>query len=406
MDVSTDIPVDDFDLHNLPVCADGYGIDGVIQHEAGGLFDLTDIPSAVRNVLKRKTTIFSRSGSHQSVFLCKLAVIRAEQSNQRTAESTAVFIDLLAGNRTVDQIIFDCLAVIGGKLYNCRILIGIPKGNGILGIGQHIVAVGSKLLHIVASTRKVSLDFRRSVLIQRDDLNKTICGNGSAAGRYDFLGGKQPKGDVPHFTVIANAEALILLDGLYKADFHLLTLVLERGRRFCYGDILTGVDKLDTVGFRVEHHPVGRSNLTNLIFAEIEFTAHCCAVFIGCNSVYNLTLLISGSAVLRDNILCGDDLIDRTGKSTLFILRLIDGGQFVSAFIYAADDGNAEEHLAGFFHGDGAFLCHIGLIHFYYRNPAFFCGIILRDIKVHGCIVQHIAIRSLHLDDGISLTKG
>ena len=95
MDVSTDIPVDDLDLHDLTVCADGHGIDGIVQHEAGGLFDFTDIPSAVRDALKRKTTIFSRSGSHQSVFLCKLAVIRAEQSDQRTAESVAVFIDLL-----------------------------------------------------------------------------------------------------------------------------------------------------------------------------------------------------------------------------------------------------------------------------------------------------------------------
>ena len=150
---------------------------------------------------------------------------------------------------------------------------------------------------------------------------------------------------------------------------------------------------------------MGCSDLTNLIFAEIEFTAHGCAGCIGCNGVHDLTLLISDSAVLRDNILCGDDLIDRTGKSTLFILRLIDGGQFVSAFIYAADDGNAEEHLAGFFHGDGAFLCHIGLIHFYYRNPAFFCGIILRDIEVHGRFIKDIAVGSLYLDNRVSLSK-
>ena len=163
----------------------------------------------------------------------------------------AVFIDLLTGNRTVDQLVFNSIPIIDSDFHHRCILTGIPKGNGILGIGQHIVAVGSKFLHIVASKRKVSLDFRRSVLIQRDDLNKTICGNGSAACRYDFLGGEQPKGNVLHFTVCANAEALILLDGLYKADFHLLTLVLERSCRFRYGNILTGVNKLDTVGFRV-----------------------------------------------------------------------------------------------------------------------------------------------------------
>ena len=406
MDVSTDIFVDDLDLHDLTVCADGHGIDGIIQHEAGGLFDLTDIPSAVRDALKSKTTVLCGNGSHQSVFLCKLAVIRAEQSNQRTAESTTVFIDLLAGNRTVDQIIFDCLAVVSGNLYNCRILTGIRKGYGILGIGELVVTVGGKLLHIVASKRKVGLNLCCSVLIQRDDLNKTFCGNGSAAGRYDFLGCKQPKGNVFHFTVCANAEVLIMLDGLYKADLHLLTLVLERSRRFGNSNILTGIDKLDAVGFRVEHHPVGCCDLTHLIFAKIEFTAHRCAGYIGCNRVHDLALLISDSAVLRDNILCGDDLIDRTGKSTLFILRLIDGGQFVSAFIYAADDGNAEEHLAGFFHGDGAFLCHIGLIHFYYRNPAFFCGIILRDIEVHGCFVEDIAVGSLYLDNRVPFSKG
>ena len=42
-----------------------------------------------------------------------------------------------------------------------------------------------------------------------------------------------------------------MFDGLYKADLHLLTLVLERSRRFRYGNILTGVNKLDAVRFRV-----------------------------------------------------------------------------------------------------------------------------------------------------------
>ena len=219
MDVSTDICVDDLDLHDLTVCTNRHGIDGIVQHKAGGLFDFTDIPSAVRNILKRKTAIFSRSGSQQSVFLCKLAVIRAEQSNQRTAEGIAVFIDLLTGNRTVDKIIFDCLAVIGGNLYNCRILIGIPKGNGILGIGELVVTVGSKLLHIVASKRKLGLNLCRSVLIQRDDLNKTICGNGSAAGRYDFLGGEQPKGNGYDIILETNDKGEIFIDGLRIGDY-------------------------------------------------------------------------------------------------------------------------------------------------------------------------------------------
>ena len=267
------------------------------------------------------------------------------------------------------------------------------------------MAVGGKLLHIVAAKRQVGLNLRRSVLIQRDDLNKTICGNGSAAGRYDFLGGIQPEGDVLQLAVCADAEQLIRFKGFHKADFRRLTLVLERSRRFCYGNILTGVDKLDAVGFRVEHHPVGCCDLTHLIFAKVEFTAHRCAGCIGCNSVYDLALLISDSAVRRSNVLSGDDLIDRTGKSTLFILRLIDGRQFLAALVLAAGHGNAEEHLAGLFHRDGALLRHIGLIHFYHCNPAFLGSVFLRDIKVHGRRVKDIAVGSLHLHQRIARTE-
>ena len=109
MNVATAILVDNLNLYDLTVCANRHRIDGIIQHEACGLFNLTDIPSAARDILKRKTTFFGRSGSHQSVFLCKLAVIRAKQPNHRTAESVAVLINLLAGNRTINQVIFDCL---------------------------------------------------------------------------------------------------------------------------------------------------------------------------------------------------------------------------------------------------------------------------------------------------------
>ena len=78
MDVATDIFVDDLDFHHLSVLADGDGIDGIIQHEARRLFDLTDIPSAVRDALKRKAAVLFGGGSHQRSFLCKLAVVRAE----------------------------------------------------------------------------------------------------------------------------------------------------------------------------------------------------------------------------------------------------------------------------------------------------------------------------------------
>ena len=406
MDVATDKLVDDFHLNDLTVCTDSDGIDGVIQYETGRCFDLTDIPSTVRDVSKRKAAIFGRSDSHNRIFFCKLAVVRAEQANQRTAEGVAVLIDLFAGNGAVNQVILNGFSFIGADFHDGNILTGVFKGHGVFGIGEDIVAVGGKLFYIVATKRQVGLDRCHPVLIQRDDLNQSVCGNECAAGADDFLGGKQAKGDILHLAVCADTEGFVLLNGFHKTDFHLLTLVFKGSRRFGNGNALTGVDKPNGMWFGIEHHPVGCCDLSHLIFAEIEFTAHGCAGYIGCNRVHDLALLISDSAVLRDNILCGDDLIDRTGKSTLFILRLIDGGQFVSAFIYAADDGNAKEHLAGFFHGDGAFLCHIGLIHFYYRNPAFFCGIILRDIEVHGRFIEDIAVGSLYLYNRVSLSKG
>ena len=46
------------------------------------------------------------------------------------------------------------------------------------------MTVGGKLLHIIASERKVGLDRCCSVLVQRDDLDQTVCGNGSTTGRF------------------------------------------------------------------------------------------------------------------------------------------------------------------------------------------------------------------------------
>ena len=267
------------------------------------------------------------------------------------------------------------------------------------------MAVGGKLLHIVAAKRQVGLDRCRAVLIECDDLNQSVCGNGGAADADDFLGGIQPEGDVLQLAVCADAEQLIRFKGFHKADFRRLTLVDKGGRRFGDGNILTGVDQFNRMRLAVQHHTMRCGNLPYLIFAEIEFTALGNAVFIGGNRVHDLALLISDSAVRRSNVLSGDDLIDRTGKSTLFILRLIDGRQFLAALVLAAGHGNAEEHLAGLFHRDGALLRHIGLIHFYHCNPAFLGSVFLRDIKVHGRRVKDIAVGSLHLPQRIARTE-
>ena len=185
------------------------------------------------------------------------------------------------------------------------------------------MAICSNFLHIVSSIRKVCLNRCRSILIERNNLDKAICENGSAAGRYDFLGGEQPKGNILHLTVCADIEAFILLNGLHKTDFHLLTFVFERSRSFGHSHILTGIDKLHETGFRIENHTVRSSDFTHLIFTKVEFTAHSYSIFIGNNGINNIALMISDGTIRGNNILCGNDLIDRTRKPTLFVLRLI-----------------------------------------------------------------------------------
>ena len=91
-----------------------------IQDKACRLLDFSYIPNTEGNLLKRKATVFLGGSSHQSVFLCKFGIVVLKESDQRTAERFAVFIDLPAGNRAVDKVVFDCFAVIDRKLPDIR----------------------------------------------------------------------------------------------------------------------------------------------------------------------------------------------------------------------------------------------------------------------------------------------
>lgn len=92
-------------------------------------------------MVKRKTTIFCGSGSHQSIFSCELSIGGLKQTDECAAERITVFSGLFAVNRTVNQIVLDCLTVIYGKFYSRYCLTCIIKGNGILGIVENKIEV-------------------------------------------------------------------------------------------------------------------------------------------------------------------------------------------------------------------------------------------------------------------------
>ena len=94
-DISTDKLIDDFNLNNLPVFRNVYIIDGFIKHESGRLFDFTDIPVSVRHILKGEAAIVAGYGGHQGIFFGKIHIIALKQTNERTAKSFAVFVNLL-----------------------------------------------------------------------------------------------------------------------------------------------------------------------------------------------------------------------------------------------------------------------------------------------------------------------
>lgn len=131
--------------------------------------------------------------SHQSIFFCKFGFISLKQSDNRTAEFFAILGNLLTGNRTVNELVFNRLAVIDCNLNSFGILSRIAESKRILTVGEDIMLIGCKLLYIVASERKVGFDNCLAVFGKRDNLNQTVCRDRSTACGNKLLGGKSPK---------------------------------------------------------------------------------------------------------------------------------------------------------------------------------------------------------------------
>ena len=156
--------------------------------------------------------------------------------------------------------------------------------------------------------------------------------------------------------------------------------------------------------FTAQHHSIACLDLFYLIFSEIEFLAFCKAGFIGRNGIDQLALAVPQRTVWRYHIFGGTDFINGIGKPLCFIDRLIDNGKLLPVFICPAAYQNAEEYLARLFNADRAFLRHIGLFNFNHCYPAFLRRIFFRYIKIDGCGIKDISIRTLYLNDRVALT--
>ena len=78
--VAANMLVDDFNLDYIFVLANCHGINSIVQHKACGLFNLSDIPSAVRDIVlaKAKTAVLGCFRCQCCVFLCEFYIIGLE----------------------------------------------------------------------------------------------------------------------------------------------------------------------------------------------------------------------------------------------------------------------------------------------------------------------------------------
>ena len=159
------ILVDNFNLDNLTVLGHDNLIGSIVKHETGRLFDFFYNPVSIRYFVKRKATVIFRGSSHQSIFFCKYGFISLKQTDYSTSQCFAVFGNLLTGDRTVNELVFNRLAAIDRNLNSFGILSRIAESKRILGVGENIMLIGGKFLYIVASERKVG--FQRCLAVFR-----------------------------------------------------------------------------------------------------------------------------------------------------------------------------------------------------------------------------------------------
>ena len=272
-DVTHNELVDDFDFHDLSVLFDNNIKDCFIENKTDRLLNFTNYPLTIRDIGKRKTTIFCGSGSHQSSILCKVGFIFLEQADYCTCKTVAVFGSFHTLNRTIDKVVFNRLATVYRQGNGNDFLTFVFKGKLILIRVQDIMLIGCNFLDIVAAERKVGLNGCKSVLIKGDYFDKSVSRNGSATCGNEFFCGIQAKYYVLDFAVITDFKEVICFKNLLHRKSCFLSFVIERSCSFSNGYILSCVDQLNGVNVFADYITVRCFDFLNLVLAKIDFLA-------------------------------------------------------------------------------------------------------------------------------------
>ena len=254
--------------------------------------------------------------------------------------------------------------------------------------------VGGKFAQIEAAKRQIGIAYGVAVLVNRENFKQTVRRDNRAVRCGQIFGSEQAKGNSGDFAVRTDSELGVLLQHLVKRNSGFLSLVVEAGRGFGDLDFLSRIDKLGGANISIQYHAVGRFNLSNFIFSEIQRFALGKSCFIGRYGINNFTLAVSGRAVGRDNILGGGDFIDCARQALNRENRLIHSVRF----------GHGRKDLAGFADLDSAFLRHIRFDDLNYGNTVLVACLVLRYIKIHGFAVQCIAVGGKDFDQRIPRT--
>ena len=112
------------------------------------------------------------------------------------------------------------------------------------------------------------------------------------------------------------------------------------------------------------------------IFTQIKFLALCSAIFICCDRIHNIALVVAECSIRCYHIFICCDFIGCSCKTFYFVYRLID-----HIFAFLARYIHAKEYLPCFFHRNRTLLSHVRLLNLNQFNRALLCCVFFCHIE-------------------------
>ena len=149
------------------------------------------------------------------------------------------------------------------------------------------------------------------------------------------------------------------------------------------------------MGVPVYDHAIGSFHFGDLVFAQVQRLTFRHAICAGSHRIHYITGAAAQRTIRGVDVLRCLDLIGRSRKALHRIDRLID----------PVRRRNRGKHLAGFGNLDNALLRVVAKLHCNDCHAAFLGGILFGHIKLDCLMIEHIAVRSGDLLEGVALAK-